>query len=76
MMKTLANSGQTARASDTGIDRIVYTPAQFAALFDRSETWGYRQLYAGKVKRLKGSATILIPKAEVERFLSQTTRHV
>ena len=56
-------------------DRVAFTPKEFAAFFNRSATWGYRQLYAGKIKRLGGSDSMLIPRSELERFLNQTVRH-
>lgn len=52
-------------------DRLVYTPAEFAALFGKSQTWGYRQLYAGKVKAITEYGRTLIPKSEVERVLQE-----
>ena len=56
-------------------DRVAYSPSEFAALFGRSSTWGYRQLYAGRIQRLKDCDSILIPRSEVERFLARTARH-
>ena len=55
--------------------RAVLAPAEFAAQFGRSKTFTYRLLYAGKIKKLAGSGRILIPKAELERFLADITTH-
>ena len=33
-------------------DRVAFSPGEFAALFGKSQTWGYRQIYAGKVKAI------------------------
>jgi hypothetical protein len=49
--------------------RVAFSPGEFAALFGKSQTWGYRQLYAGKVKAITEHGRILIPAAEVERIL-------
>jgi len=55
--------------------KLALTPAEFAAPFGRSKTWTYRLLYAGKLKRLAGTPAILIPRAELERFLADLTVH-
>lgn len=52
-------------------DRLGYSPAEFAALFGRSPTYGYRQLYLGRVKAISDAGRILIPRSEVERFLAR-----
>jgi len=55
--------------------QLAFTPKEFAGLFGRSATWGYRQLYSGKIKKLGGCDSILIPRSELERFLSQIVAH-
>ena len=52
-------------------DRVTFSPGEFAALFGKSQTWGYRQLYAGKVKSITEYGRILIPASEVERILAE-----
>jgi hypothetical protein len=32
-------------------NRIAYSPGEFAALFGKHQTWGYRQLYKGVQSR-------------------------
>ena len=49
--------------------RVAYSPLEFAALFGKSQTWGYRQIYAGKVIAISEHGRILIPAKEVERIL-------
>ena len=49
--------------------RVAFSPGEFAALFGKSQTWGYRQIYAGKVKTITEHGRILIPAKEVERIL-------
>ena len=51
--------------------RVTFSPGEFAALFGKSQTWGYRQLYAGKVKSITEYGRILIPASEVERILAE-----
>ncbi len=52
-------------------ERLADTPAEFAALFGKSPTWGYRQLYAGRVKALDICGRLLIPRSEAVRLLAQ-----
>jgi hypothetical protein len=52
-------------------DRVAFSPGEFATLFGKSQTWGYRQIYSGKVKAITQYGRILIPAAEVEAILKQ-----
>ena len=52
-------------------DRVAFSPGEFATLFGKEQTWGYRQIYAGKVKTITEHGRILIPAAEVERILGE-----
>lgn len=54
---------------ESGLSRVAFSPGEFAQLFGKSQTWGYRQIYAGKVKAITEHGRILIPAAEVERIL-------
>jgi hypothetical protein len=49
-------------------ERAAYTPAEFAALFGKHYTWGYRQIYAGKVKVISDMGRMLVSRSEVERI--------
>jgi hypothetical protein len=53
------------------LDRVAFSPGEFASLFGKSQTWGYRQIYAGKVKTVTELGRILIPAGEVERVLGK-----
>ncbi|HEV2692913.1 MAG TPA: hypothetical protein VG347_08475 [Verrucomicrobiae bacterium] len=50
--------------------RVTFSPGEFAALFGKAQTWGYRQLYSGKVKATTEYGRIMIPASEVERILA------
>jgi hypothetical protein len=52
-------------------ERVAFSPGEFAALFGKSQTWGYRQIYAQKVKAVTDHGRILIPAAEVDRILDK-----
>lgn len=49
--------------------RVAYSPGEFAELFGKGQTWGYRQIYAGKINAITEHGRILIPAREVERIL-------
>jgi len=53
------------------MERVAFSPGEFAVLFGKSQTWGYRQIYAGTVKTITAHGRILIPAAEVERILAE-----
>lgn len=55
--------------------RVAFSPSEFAALFGKQQTWGYRQIYAGKVKAITEYGRIQIPAAEVERILASAERY-
>src|SRR6266436_6766425 len=57
------------------LKRVAFSPGEFAALFGKSQTWGYRQIYNGKVKTITEYGRILIPAAEVERILASAERY-
>ena len=52
-------------------DRVAFSPGEFAALVGKEQTWGYRQIYAGKVKTITEHGRILIPASEVDRILGK-----
>ena len=51
------------------MERVAFSPGEFAALFGKSQTWGYRQIYSQKVSAITEHGRILIPAKEVERIL-------
>ncbi len=53
------------------LERVAFSPGEFAELFGKSQTWGYRQIYGGKVKAITEHGRILIPAAEVEAILKK-----
>lgn len=57
-------------------DKATYTAAEFAALFGKERTWGYRQLYAGKVKAITKLGQTLIPQSEVDKLLNGAERYL
>lgn len=61
---------------NTDPEKVALTPAEFASLFGKSQSWGYRQLYSGKVKALTGYGRVLIPASEVDRLLESSGRYL
>ena len=51
------------------INRVAYSPGEFAKMFGKSQTWGYREIYRGNVNAITEHGRILIPAKEVERIL-------
>jgi hypothetical protein len=58
------------------MEKLTYTPAEFAALFGKERTWAYRQLNAGKVHAITELGRTQIPKNEVERLLGEAGRYL
>jgi hypothetical protein len=54
---------------------VAFSPREFAALFKKEQSWGYRQIYAGKVKTITEYGRILVPASEVERILASAARY-
>jgi len=57
------------------MERAALSPKEFAALFGKSQTWGYRQIYAGKVNAVTEVGRILIPITEIEKILGTAARY-
>jgi hypothetical protein len=55
--------------------RAAYSPAEFAALCGRSPTWAYRQIYAGRIKPISDCGRLLIPRSEMDSFLSRKVEY-
>lgn len=53
------------------LDKIAYSPTEFAALFGRSGTWGYRRIYCGDVTARSIAGRAMITKEEVLRFIRE-----
>jgi hypothetical protein len=56
-------------------ERLGYSPTEFAALFGKSPTWGYRQLYSGRIRPICDCGRLLIPRSEVESFLARKAEY-
>lgn len=55
--------------------RMAYSPGEFAALFGKQQTWGYRQLYRGTVKAITQCGRIMIPRSEIDRLLGSAKEY-
>ena len=56
-------------------DRFAFTVAEFASLFGRSATWGYRQIYHGAVKPIGGAGRLLISRSEIDKLIATATEY-
>jgi len=71
-MQTI-QSPEAATTAHPQLTRVAYTMAEFGAMFGKSETWAYRQKYAGKIAVIQGLGHDLIPRSEIERLLGAGT---
>lgn len=53
-------------------EQLAFSPAEFARSCGRHKCWGYRKIYQGRVKVIRDCGRLLIPVAEVRRFLDDT----
>lgn len=53
------------------LNRAAYSLAEFAQLFGKTPTWAHRLVYAGKLRVITGLGHKLVPRAEVERLLTE-----
>lgn len=58
------------------MDKVTFSPAEFAEVFGKERTWAYRQLYAGKVQAITEFGRTMIPKSEVDRMLKEAGRYL
>ena len=58
------------------MEKVTYTPAEFACVFGKERTWAYRQLYAGKVTAITEFGRVLIPHAEIDRLLASSDKYL
>jgi hypothetical protein len=66
---------RAARESIPLSERLGYSPKEFGEANGRSGTWGYRQIYSGKVRVISDAGRLLIPRSEVERFLASAAEY-
>jgi hypothetical protein len=55
-------------------DPLGYSIAEFSRLFQHSPSWGYRQVYAGRVAVIDGLGDLRVPASEVQRLLNSARR--
>jgi hypothetical protein len=56
-------------------ERLGLSPKEFSEANGKSPTWGYRQIYSGKVKVISDCGRMLIPRSEVDRFLARAAEY-
>jgi hypothetical protein len=77
-MQDIANTKPDNKQIIATFPRAAYTIPEFSALFGREQTWGYRMVYAGKVKVIPATECRggnMVPHSEVERLLSSATTY-
>jgi hypothetical protein len=71
-MQDTANTKPDKEQTVAAFPRAAYSIAEFAGLFGREQTWGYRMVYGGKVKVIPSDdirGGNMVPHSEVERLL-------
>jgi hypothetical protein len=56
-------------------ERLGFSPREFGEANGKSASWGYRQIYSGKVKVISDCGRMLIPRSEVDRFLARAVAY-
>ena len=56
-------------------ERAAFSAAEFAALFGKSPSWAYRQIYAGRIKPISDCGDLLIPRSEVDSFVARKAEY-
>ena len=57
------------------IHQMALTPTEAAIACSRSPTWGYRKIYDGTFRVIRSNGRILIPRAEIERFIARADKY-
>ena len=73
--KRAQTQSRVARKPIPLVERAAFSPAEFAALCGRSQTWGYRQIYAGRIKPISDCGRLLIPRSEMDSFLARKVEY-
>ena len=55
--------------------RLAFSPREAGMLVGKSGTYIYRQIYAGRIKPISDCGRMMIPRAELDRFLSRTAEY-
>jgi hypothetical protein len=56
-------------------ERLALSPREFGAALGKSATYGYRQIYAGRIKPITDCGRMMITRAEIDRFLSRAAEY-
>jgi len=56
-------------------ERLAFSPKEFAAAVGRSPTFAYRTIYRGWIRPISDGVRMMIPRAEVDRFLARAANY-
>ena len=57
------------------INQLALSPAEAAVACGKSPTWSYRKIYSGEFRVISSDGRMLIPRSEIERFLSGAEKY-
>ena len=60
---------------DSVLHQFALSPTETAVAFNRSPTWAYRKIYDGTFKVITEGGRLLIPRAEIERFIAKAAKY-
>lgn len=52
-------------------ERLAYSPAEFAALFGKDQSWAYRKIKSNQLKAVSSFGNMMVPASEADRILNQ-----
>jgi len=57
------------------VHQLALSPAEAAVACGKSPTWAYRKIYSGEFRVISSASRILIPRSEIERYLSGAEKY-
>ncbi len=63
------------RALAECFQRLAFTPFECGVVLGKSATFVYRQIYAGRLKPISDAGRMMIPRSELDRFLSRAAQY-
>jgi hypothetical protein len=56
-------------------DRLAFSVREFSALVGKSPTFGYRAIYAGRIKPISDAGRLMISREQIDAFLARADEY-
>jgi Helix-turn-helix domain len=56
-------------------DRLAFSVREFSALLGKSPTFGYRAIYAGRIKPISDAGRLMISREQIDAFLARADEY-